>query len=213
MGTVTVIDYGVGNLLSVARALEFCGGEVEVTSDPTKIRSASRLVLPGVGAFGDCIGELRSRRIDDAILQFTASGRPMLGICVGMQIMFEHGTEFGEHTGLGLLSGTVEEIPRVRPDGSIRRIPHIGWAPLDMQGDRAKDSGNFLSSVRTGEAVYFVHSFHAVPSTPELIVATADYDGLAVCAAVAKGNVLGCQFHPEKSGQVGLRILDNFLHL
>lgn len=213
MSKVTIIDYGVGNLLSAARALEYCGATVEVTSDPERICRAERLVLPGVGAFGDCVKELASRRIDGAILEFAATGRPLLGICVGMQILFERGTEFGEHAGLGLLLGAVLEIPRLTANGTLRKIPHIGWASLALALGRGNSHGDILTAGTTGDAVYFVHSYHAVPANADSIIATADYQGTAICAAVANENIFGCQFHPEKSGPVGLRILDGFLHL
>lgn len=213
MSKVTVIDYGVGNLLSAARALEYCGAVVEVTSDPERICRAERLVLPGVGAFGDCVKELVSRRIDGAIREFAASGRPLLGICVGMQILFERGTEFGEHEGLGLLSGTILEISRVKAGGTVRKIPHIGWASLVLAPGRTERRDDILSTIRTADAVYFVHSYHAVPTQADSIIATADYQGATICAAVANKNIFGCQFHPEKSGPVGIRILDSFLRL
>lgn len=212
MSKVTIIDYGVGNLLSASRALECCGAIVEVTSDPDRICRAERLVLPGVGAFGDCIEELESRLLDDSIKEFAKSGRPLLGICVGMQILFEHGTEFGERPGLGLLPGVVLEIPRLREDGNLRKIPHIGWAPLVLPANETLGSG-ILSATRAGDAVYFVHSFGAVPTHLESIIATVDYQATSICAAVQHENISGCQFHPEKSGVVGLRILDRFLHL
>jgi glutamine amidotransferase len=208
MTSVTVIDYGVGNILSVSRALEHSGASVTVSSDPKTISQAERLVLPGVGAFGDCVAELNSRHLDEAILSFTASLRPMLGICIGMQILFEGSTEFGAHTGLGLLPGFVVEIPKQTETGSERRVPHIGWATLEKRTNH-----DILSEIQTGDAVYFVHSFHAEPTSDQSIIATTNYDGFDICAAVAKDNVLGCQFHPEKSGPVGLRILDGFLRL
>jgi glutamine amidotransferase len=212
MSKVTIIDYGVGNLLSAARALEFCGATVEVTSDPDRICRAERLVLPGVGAFGDCIKELESRLIDDSIKEFVLSGRPLLGICVGMQILFERGTEFGEHSGLGLLPGLVLEIPRLKEDGKLRKIPHIGWSPLVLGAKETQGSG-ILSATRAGDAVYFVHSFGAVPTHTESTIATVDYQATTICAAVERENISGCQFHPEKSGVVGLRILGRFLRL
>lgn len=206
---VTVVDYGVGNLLSVARALEHCGAIVKVTTDPDCIRRADRVVLPGVGAFGDCVAELAARRMDDAIRDFAATERPLLGICVGMQVLFTRGTEFGDHPGLGLISGVVVAIPRRREDGTYRRIPHVGWAPLDL----SRDGAAILAGTASNAAAYFVHSFHAEPSASQVVVATSDYQGAAICAAVADGNIFGCQFHPEKSGPVGLRILGNFLRL
>lgn len=204
-----MVDYGVGNLLSVARALEHCGATVEVTPDPERIRKADRVVLPGVGAFGDCVNELVARGMDGAIRDFAAAGRPLLGICVGMQVLFTRGTEFGDHPGLGLISGAVIAIPRSKADGTCRRIPHVGWAPLDL----SRDGVAIMAGTVQNAAAYFVHSFHAEPAVPEVVVARTDYEGVKICAAVVDGNVLGCQFHPEKSGPVGLRILGNFMHL
>lgn len=209
MNLVTVVDYGVGNILSIKRALEYCGAVVKLTSDPNVIRSANRIVLPGVGAFGDCVGELKARGIDGAIKDFVEAEKPLLGICVGMQILFTYGTEFGDHNGLGLISGVVSGIPQSKNDGTYRRIPHIGWASLDICNEGAA----IFRGMTRNAYVYFVHSFHAAPTDPEIILASADYQGVKICAAVAKNNIFGCQFHPEKSGPVGLGILKNFVNL
>ena len=209
MNTVTVVDYGVGNLHSVARALEHCGATVKIISDPQSIRRADRVVLPGVGAFGDCINELVFRGMDVAIRDFVATGRPLLGICVGMQVLFTRGTEFGGHLGLGLISGAVIAIPRSKADGTNRRIPHVGWASLSL----SPDNSPIMKGTIQNAAAYFVHSFHAAPLDPKVVVASTNYEGFEICAAVADGNVFGCQFHPEKSGPVGLGILRNFMRL
>lgn len=209
MTTVTVVDYGLGNLLSVTSALEYCEASVEVTSNPAHVRKASRVVLPGVGAFADCVKELSTRGLDEALRDFGTTGRPLLGICVGMQVLFSRGFEFGNHSGLGLLSGEVVEISRLKTDGSRRRIPHVGWAPLNICFDGAP----LLKNVVEGSAAYFVHSFQAEPTFSKIVAATADYHGLTICAAVSDENILGCQFHPEKSGALGLRVLRNFLRI
>lgn len=214
MSSITVIDYGVGNLLSVARALAFCGGEVDVTSDLSRIAKADRLVLPGVGAFGDCIEEIKQRHMDDAIRTFAASGRPLLGICVGMQVLFDYSEEFGIHFGLGLIQGAVRAIPAFTESGTPHKIPHIGWSPLLFpDGGRNDWGGSPLEPVSPGDAAYFIHSFTGWPEDPAFRLADSVYDGQRIAAAVGRNNVWGTQFHPEKSGPTGLCILKRFLML
>jgi glutamine amidotransferase len=205
---VTVADYGIGNLLSVQRAFEHCGAEVEMSSDPRALERAERLVLPGVGAFRDAMEGLRSHGFIEPLRRFAASGRPFLGICVGMQMMFAVGEEHGMHAGLGLLPGRVVAIPAAPG----RKIPHIGWAAL-MRPSLERDwAETILEHVPAGGAsVYFVHSFHAAPARADDVLAVCDYQGFAVTAAVSRGNLSGCQFHPEKSGETGLRIIKAFL--
>ncbi|MDB5752804.1 MAG: imidazole glycerol phosphate synthase subunit HisH [Ramlibacter sp.] len=208
---VTVIDYGIGNLLNMVRALEHCGAAVQVVARATpEAAQASRLVLPGVGAFGDGMAELRARGLDDTVRNFAATGRPFLGICVGLQMMFEDSEEMGTHAGLGLLQGRVLAVPVTRADGQPHRVPHIGWRPL--QAARAWDD-TILSEVQAGERAYFVHSFTAEPRDPAVRLADVDYDGRRLCAAVQRGNLTGCQFHPERSAGAGLGMLRRFLAL
>lgn len=213
--TVTVVDYGVGNLLSVRRAFEQCGAQVMLTSSPDRVWNAERLVLPGVGAFGDCMTALATGGLDQAVHRFIASGRPFLGICVGMQLLFSVGEEFGEHAGLGVIPGRVRAIPRTAADGQPHKVPHIGWTPLQPPagGDAADWAGTPLAAVRPGDEVYFVHSFTGWPEDEGDRLADADYHGRRISAAVRRGNVCGVQFHPEKSGRVGLGIIDSFLRL
>ena len=211
--SVLVIDYGVGNLLSVCRAFEACGAKVELTGYPARIPGAERIVVPGVGAFGDCIHELRRRDLVQPILDYVATGRPMLGICVGMQMMMQIGEEFGEHAGLGLAAGRVRAIPSTKSDGTPHKIPHIGWNQLLKPAPETVWDGTILDGVPPGSACYFVHSFTAEPTDDRVRLADCDYDGLRISAALRIGNVYGTQFHPEKSGQIGLRILRNFLAL
>lgn len=211
MTRVVLVDYGVGNLLSVRRALARCGGEVEVSADPDVIREAGHVVLPGVGAFGDCVSELHSRGLATPVVEHVAAGRPLLGICVGMQMLFEVGEEFGEHRGLGILPGRVTRIPDTGVDGTPHKVPHVAWAPL-VPGEAAPDwSQTLLADVEPGEYCYFVHSYAAVPADEEMRLADALYDGRRIAAVVSHGNVVGCQFHPEKSAAVGLRVLAGFL--
>ena len=208
---VLVVDYGVGNLLSVCRAFEACEAAVELTDSAVRIAAAERVVLPGVGAFGDCIHELERRELVRPILDFIASGRPLLGICVGMQMLMEVGEEFGEHAGLGVVAGRVRAIPAMGTDGRAHKIPHIGWNELVKPSAATQWSGTILDGVPERSSCYFVHSFTAEPTDARYRLADCDYDGRCVSAALRAGNVYGTQFHPEKSGEMGLRILRNFL--
>jgi len=210
---VVLVDYGVGNLLSVARALEECGGNVVLTDDAAKIRRAERIVLPGVGAIGDCLRELRRRGLVEPILEFAHGGRPMLGICVGMQVLLEVGEEFGEHEAFGLIAGRVQAIPKTTAEGKPHKIPHIGWTALALPDGRNGWADTILEDVAPGATCYFLHSFTANPSRPESMLAVSDYNGRRVMAAVQAGNVYGVQFHPEKSGKIGLKIVARFLRM
>lgn len=212
--TVVVVDYGMGNVLSVCRAIEHCEGAARLTSSSAQIADAERLVLPGVGAFGDCRNALVERGLIEPILRFVATGRPFLGICVGMQILHDHGEEFGGAPGLGLIAGRVVPIDTAKADGSQRKIPHIGWASvLPPSGSDRDDrwSSTIFAGTPPGTPLYFVHSFHAATADPAHRLAVADYQGFAVTAAVHRDNITGTQFHPEKSGPAGLRLLARFL--
>ena len=211
-GTVTVVDYGVGNLLSVTRALELFGAEVKVTDRPIEVAEAERLVLPGVGAFSDGMTGLAKRKLIEPIKEFSNNGRPFLGICLGMQMMLDSSEEFGEHEGLGLIHGRVRAIPNTALNGESHKIPHIGWNQLTATGDDVWE-GSILERTEVGESVYFVHSFHAEPLNKADVLALCDYNGRQVCAAIRAGNLFGAQFHPEKSGPVGLAIIETFLNL
>ena len=201
---IAIVDYGVGNLFSLKSSLEAVGAEVTVTSDPAVLEKADKLLLPGVGAFADAAQKLRDTGLGQRITELARAGKPLLGICLGMQLLFDKSLEFGEHPGLGLIPGTVRPIAQVIPQGL--KIPHIGWNTLNF----TKKSPLF-SRIREGDCVYFVHSFYAA-DCDGAVIATAEY-GAALTAAVAKGNVFGCQFHPEKSGAVGLEILRAFAQL
>ncbi|MFH2135438.1 MAG: imidazole glycerol phosphate synthase subunit HisH [Pseudomonadota bacterium] len=210
---VTVIDYGVGNLLSVRRSLEHCGAKVQVTSDPKLILAAPRVVLPGVGAFKDGMGELNRIGLSSIVHEVASSDVPILGICLGMQMLFDESEEFGTTPGLGLIPGKVIPIPKSTTSGHQQKIPHIGWSELVFPSGRSSWDGTLLHNIELEEAVYFVHSYMASPSMPEHRIADCNYGGTAVAAVVARNNVFGCQFHPEKSGEVGLRVLRTFLGL
>ncbi len=209
---ITIIDYGLGNLYSVKGAAAHCGAEVVFADTPAGVQSAERLILPGVGAFGDGMRELRERGLVEPIREYARSGRPILGLCLGMQLLFEESEEFGRHEGLRLIAGQVIGIPPTGADGAPHRIPHVGWNDLVTSGgDDAGWEGSILSGVAAGSSVYFVHSFHAVPSNPANVLAKCIYSGRELTAAVRAGSVSGCQFHPERSGAVGLQIIRNFI--
>ena len=202
---IAIIDYGVGNLFSLCSSLKSIGAEAVVTPDPDTIRTADRIILPGVGAFADAAAKLRATGLDQVLLEEAARGKKIMGICLGMQMLFEESFEYGIHKGLGLIPGRVVPMAGYIPEGL--KIPHIGWNPLILKGDKH----HLLKYVNEGDCVYFVHSYFATDCT-ESVIATAEY-GKELTAAVAKGNVMGCQFHPEKSGKVGLSILKAFCEL
>jgi imidazole glycerol-phosphate synthase subunit HisH len=208
---VAVIDYGIGNLLSVSRAFEHCGAEVTVTGDPAALAAAPALVLPGVGAFEDGMSGLRNRGLDSLVVDYAASGKPLLGICLGMQMLATVGEEFGEHAGLGIIPGRVRRIPVTGSDGRPHKIPHVGWADLELPESASDWTGSPLEGLRSGEAVYVTHSFAVYPDDNRHRLADYIYDGVRIAAAIRKGNVTGVQFHPEKSAAVGLRIIANFI--
>ena len=202
---IAIIDYGVGNLFSLASSFSFIGEAATVTSDPEVIRTADRLILPGVGAFGDAAEKLRESGLDRVLLDEVAKGKPLLGICLGMQLLFEKSFEYGEHEGLGLIRGAVKPIRDVIP--SDYKVPHIGWNALSF----GKEKNRLFKYLNEGDFVYFVHSFAGM-ECEESVIATTEY-GAPITAAVASKNVFGTQFHPEKSGNVGLSILRAFCEI
>jgi len=208
---VAVIDYGMGNLLSVRRGLEHCGATVTVTSDPNVIVSSRWVVLPGVGAFSDGMAELRRKKLDSTVLEVAELGIPLLGICLGMQMLLDESEEFGTTAGLGLIPGRVVPVPSTTAEGQSQKIPHIGWNALVLPQGRTGWHDTLLQDVGVGQAAYFVHSFMASPVDPAHRVADCLYGGMLVSAAIARHNIHGCQFHPEKSGEVGLTVLKTFL--
>ena len=201
---IRIIDYGVGNLFSLRSSLRAIGIDADYTGNPAEIRKADKLILPGVGAFRDAREALRSTGLDRVVQEEAGKGKPLMGICLGMQMLFDRSYEYGEYEGLGLIPGEIVpmegRIPKDLP------IPHIGWNELML-----KQPSPLMKNTANGDYVYFVHSYYA--ETPaEYVIATTDY-GVEMTAAVQKDNVSGCQFHPEKSGSVGERILKNFLDL
>ncbi len=201
---IAIVDYGVGNLFSLSGSFREIGAEAFVTGDPCEIRRADRIVLPGVGAFADAAEKLRAGGLDRVVCGEAKDGKPLLGICLGMQLLFDLSFEYGEHRGLGLIPGEVVPLADRVPQGY--KIPHIGWNPLRFPGDKKKSA--LYRDVNEGDCVYFVHSFHASGCGP-YVTATAEY-GIPVTASAERDNVYGVQFHPEKSGAVGLAILKAF---
>ncbi|MFV0414271.1 MAG: imidazole glycerol phosphate synthase subunit HisH [Oscillospiraceae bacterium] len=209
---ITVVDYGLSNLLSVRRAITSLGYEVEVTGDAATVRQASVLVLPGVGAFRDGMKGLDSLGLTPVIRGKTAEGTPLLGICLGMQMLFSQSEEFGVYEGLGLIPGSVVRIPDTTTEDRLQRVPQVGWnGLLPPEAGASAFSSPLLAATRPGEEVYFVHSYEAKPENPQNCLANVLYGGREVCAVAGLGRVLGTQFHPEKSGRVGLAILQQYL--
>jgi glutamine amidotransferase len=207
----TIVDYGSGNLLSVERALEHCGAEVLFARTPADIVSADILILPGVGAFADGMQGLRERGFVEPIQQHALSAKPLLGICLGMQMLATSSCEFGEHAGLGLIRGRVVQIPGQTVAGERQKIPQIGWATLKMPPNRSDWSETLLANAGPAASMYLVHSFYFRPDDPADVLANYVYGGHAITAAVKRGNITGVQFHPEKSAKSGLGLLAAFL--
>ena len=201
---IAIVDYGVGNLFSLNCSLQAIGAESIVTADPLVLAAADKIILPGVGAFEDAANKLRQSGLAELLKQLAKSGKPLLGICLGMQLLFERSYEYGCHEGLGLIPGSVKPIADVIP--ADYKIPHIGWNALRLRQDNP-----LFTYIKEGDCVYFVHSFYAA-DCEDYVIADAEY-GAYLTAAVARGNVMGCQFHPEKSGPVGLAILKAFAEL
>jgi glutamine amidotransferase len=208
---ITIIDYGVGNLLSVRRGFEHCGAEVVLTSDPEAVIAARRVVLPGVGAFANAMHALEERNLVPAIRELAKRGTPLLGICLGMQLLLDESEEFGLSAGLSLIPGRVVPIPSKTVAGEAQKIPHIGWNSLIPSEYPLDWRSSLLANNVPGEATYFVHSLMSVPANPAHRVADCLYGGHRIPAVLAKDQITACQFHPEKSGEVGLKILRRFV--
>jgi glutamine amidotransferase len=203
---ITIIDYEMGNLRSVAKAFERLGYAVRVSSNPADLQTTDKIVLPGVGAFRDCINNLRTGGFVEPLLQHVASGKPLLGICVGMQMLFDESEEFGRHQGLGLVSGRVVRFPAGMEEGGERlKVPHMGWNNL-----RIKRAAPIFKETLDGSFVYFVHSYYCSADDPSDVAATCRYGDVEFCAAVWRDNLMATQFHPEKSQTVGLNIFNQF---
>ena len=201
--TVTIIDYGIGNIRSVQKALEFVGATVVLTSNPADILNADKLLLPGVGAFGAAMDALRTRGWVEPIQQAAGNGTPLLGICLGMQLLLDESDEMGQHAGLGLINGRVSRFPPSHP----LKVPHMGWNAIHHQSDSP-----LLHDVPSGAYAYFVHSYYCIPADADSSLATVEY-GMELTAVIGKNSIFGAQFHPEKSQKAGLQILRNFAEL
>ncbi len=212
---ITILDYGMCNLLNVARAFEHCGANILITDDPNVAQKAERLVVPGVGAYAHCMSEIISRGLDGTIKKFISTDRPFLGICVGMQILFESSEEFGHSKGLGILQGAVKLIPNKTVSGENLRVPHIGWNKLVTPMNKIATVSKSLIQINGSDepTVYFVHSFQAHPIEDSVRLADTIYGGHRLCAAVQKDNLIATQFHPERSGNIGLNIIRQFMCL
>jgi len=210
---VVVVDYGAGNIKSVQRGLEEVGASVSVSSDPELIANADRLILPGVGAFEDGMHGLKKANLIPAIIDFVTRGNPLLGICLGMQMLLDQSEEHGSHEGLKLIPGKVVDIPDQAVNGAFRKIPHIGWSSLLCSKQRNSWQGTIMGAVPEKEYVYFVHSYMAVPEFDEHLIAQCVYEELRITAVIQKDNIIGFQFHPEKSGEAGLELLHKFMNI
>lgn len=204
---VVVIDYGLGNLFSISRALHCVGAREKITSQPEEIEHASHVILPGVGAFGEGIVQLRRMDLIEPLQRYARSDRPLLGICLGMQLFMSFSDELGRHEGLNLIGGGVIAFP----EGLRGKIPHTGWNDLLCPNGAVLWRGTILEGVDSGQSVYFAHSYTVVPDDADYVLGVTHYGGHNYCSVLRKGLIYGCQFHPEKSGEVGLRILRNFL--
>ncbi len=210
---IVVINYGLSNLLSVKRAFEHCGSEVVITGKPEEVHDADKIVLPGVGAFKDGMQGLKYLGLDEAIKAKAAEGTPILGICLGMQMLFDQSEENGFHEGLGLIPGSVMRIPEESVKRDKQCVPHIGWNILKPGEENEEFESDLLGGLNVEDEVYFVHSYEAKPEDSEHVLAYTNYGGRDICAVAGYNNVFGCQFHPEKSGKVGLEIINNFIRL
>ena len=210
---VTIIDYGVGNLLSVKRGLEKCGANVEITSNPREILNANRIVFPGVGAFPNAMMALEELKLVEIILELAELKKPILAICLGMQLLMDQSDEFKKTNGLGIIPGKVSKIPKTDLDGHKIKIPHIGWNQLHRSDNSETWNGTILKGTEKEDSVYFVHSYMVEPKDEKVRLADAIYGGNRISAVIKQDQTIGCQFHPEKSGKVGLNILQNFISL
>lgn len=201
---IAIVDYGVGNLFSLKSSLSYIGADACVTGDGEKIKCADKIILPGVGAFGDAVKKLRDARLDEVIVSQAKKGKPIMGICLGMQLLFDKSFEYGEHSGLGLIKGEIRPISDVT-DKSLK-IPHIGWNSLSFP-----QKGRLFEGFSREPYVYFVHSYY-LKAEEDIVTARTEY-GVSIDASVEKGNLFACQFHPEKSSEAGLKILENFVRL
>ena len=211
MKKITIIDYGCGNILNLIRAIEFAGYKTEATHDKKKIINSSHLILPGVGAFGNAIKKLEEYKLKNTILEYTKLDKPLLGICLGMQLLLTESYEFGFHKGLGLIEGQVIKISN-KQNKKIK-IPHMGWNEIYPCNGKKEWNSKILKNTLIGKNFYFVHSFAALTKNSSSTVAVCNYSGISIPAVVTVNNIFGCQFHPEKSADSGLSVLKNFCEI
>ena len=208
---ITIVDYGCGNILNLVRAIQFLGYEVEATHDNKKIINSSYVILPGVGAFGNAMKQIEKYNLRNTILEYAKSNKPLLGICLGMQILLTVSYEFGVHKGLGLIEGKVIKISNEK--NKEIKIPHIGWNELYPNNGKKEWKNKILNNSLIGKSFYFIHSFVCLTKNPNSTIAVCNYSGISIPAIVSVGNIFGCQFHPEKSAESGLSILKNFCEI
>ena len=211
MKKITIIDYGCGNIFNLARSIKFLGYEVEITRDQKKITNSSSLILPGVGAFGNAMKQIEKYNLKKNICNYVSSGKPLLGICLGMQLLLKASHEFGEHEGLGLIDGKVIKISNKK--NNTIKIPHMGWNEIYPNKNKKEWKSKILKNSLIGKNFYFVHSFICSTKNPDETTAVCDYSGIIIPAAIEKDNVFGCQFHPEKSSENGLTALNSFCQI
>jgi len=208
--TIVILDYGLGNLFSVQHVCEHLGYETRITQDKNDIASADAVILPGVGAFGDAIRNMHSLDLVSPVKDFISSGKPFMGVCLGMQLLFSESEEFGTHKGLDIIGGSIKKFPSVTAAGNRIRVPQISWNHVLQTGKGW--NGSPLAGMENGMYMYFVHSYYAVPADPEVVLTETEYEGIRYCSAVKKGNVFATQFHPEKSAAKGIEIYKNWLN-
>ena len=206
---VAIVDLGMGNLHNVKRACAHVGIESSLTTKGAEVIAADAVILPGVGAMPEAMRALDSTGLGDAVRRVVSDGKPLLGVCLGLQLLMATGTEFSNHEGLGVFPGRVERFPRRTTDGGVLRVPHIGWAPIFPVNSHGWQ-GTLLSTTPPNSSMYFVHSYHVIPENPGIVLAKAGYSGIEFVAAVSSENVFACQFHPERSGPEGLRTYGQF---
>ena len=210
---VTIIDYGINNITSIQRAINEIGYKVQLSSNPEEVKDAQKLILPGVGSFKNGMQNLLNiNGMIESITEFIKKGNPMIAICLGMQMLLDNSEENGIHKGLGIISGSVKKIPRKKKDGTERKIPHVQWNKLNTTPTSPNWKNTCLKDVKANDFFYFVHSYIAIPNENNLLIATSEYEGTDLPAVIMKENITAFQFHPEKSGQNGLRILENFIN-
>lgn len=206
---VAIIDYQMSNLFSVEHACEHVGLQPKVTSKKSELFNADAAILPGVGAFGDAMKNLDRLDLSQAIHTFIASGKPLLGVCLGLQLLFQKSEEFGTHMGLGIVEGTVEKFPATTADGKKIRVPQIGWNTI-FQPPGVLWAHTPLRRLPSNSFMYFVHSYYVVPKNPKIITSITEYEGTSYCSSIQQGNIFACQFHPEKSGTDGIKMYEDW---